>query len=223
MILRRIVTLVFPAALLACQSAGTTTSPAPAASAKPAAEEKKKEPEAPPPPVGPVAREFEVKTPAGNTAKLKATVPSDWKPSAFGYGMKDEYGETIAGVEGNVTCDGSCTEPDLSANLAKLVERSPESASKPNYNTGDPKLDAVRLDVAKLESGDFPDGKWVLYKVTKPAGLEGPYREHVRATCARLHPGKDRFVVLSAWAPAAKEKELGPVILAACKSLEVLP
>jgi hypothetical protein len=172
-------------------------------------------------PSGPIARDLSITTPAGNTARVKVTVPADWTVSAYGATLRNGSGESVAGVEFMPTCDGDCTK--AAQNLETRIEGSPEGAARPNLNTGNPELDAVRLDVAVLDKGDLPDGKYVVMRITKPAGLQGPYREQVKAVCARLVPAKDRFLLATAWAPVAEEKTLGPAAIAACKTFEILP
>jgi hypothetical protein len=190
---------------------------------KPAAAPAKPAPAAPAAPAAVAARELTITMPAGATAKVKVRVPSDWKDDTNGASTRNSYGEVAAGVSFSVTCDGSCAAADLPGNLARLVAGAPERAATPNANTGDPKLDAVRLTVEKLEEGDLPDGKHVVMRVTKPAGLEGPYPQGLVAVCARLHPAKDRFVVARAFVTLESEKDLGAAAREACKTFAVLP
>jgi hypothetical protein len=97
-----------------------------------------------------------------------------------------------------------------------------EGKARPNINTGDPALDAVRLERAAVENGQLGDGVFRVARVTRPAVLEGPYREELVEVCVRGARGGPA-VAAQAWAPIAREAELGPVIVAACKTLEILP
>ena len=50
------------------------------------------------------------------------------------------------------TCGGVCSAANVARVLAGLVESVKSSAARPNYNTGDPRLDAMRMDVTVLEA-----------------------------------------------------------------------
>nr|HEX4314574.1 hypothetical protein [Kofleriaceae bacterium] len=162
-----------------------------------------------------------VTMPAGATATMLVIVPSSFAASAFGAIEKTELGYGDAGVGFQITCDGDCSAGKLPGQLAKLVAHAPDADKIPNLNTGDPKLDAVRLDAVTLDHGDIPGGKFVVYRITKPAGLDGPYQEQFKAVCARLDPKQERFVVAQVWTSLAEETELGPQLVAACKSFTI--
>jgi hypothetical protein len=175
-----------------------------------------------------VARTLTVTTPAGATANVTITVPAAWTATTNGYGVKDEYGETTAGVELDVTCNGDCAASALGKNLADLIGGVAANEAQPNVGTGDPTLDAVRLDVKTVDQGDLTDagpefaaGKFVVVRVTKPAGLDGPYPEQLVAVCGRVHPNKDRLVIAKAFVGVDQEKDLGPAIIDACKSFTI--
>jgi hypothetical protein len=202
----------------AAPKAPAATEPAPK---PPAATEPAPKPPAPAQPA-PELRELTV-TSAGSTAKVRVKVPASWRAEASGAGVRNAYGEQVAGIGFTVTCDGSCAAAELPGHLARLVGAAPESEARPNYNTGDPKLDAVRLDVEKLDEGDLPDGKRIVLRVRKPAGLEGPYPQGLVAVCARLHPARDRFVVAHARVALEAEKEWATAATEACRTFEVLP
>jgi hypothetical protein len=178
---------------------------------------------APPAPTGPKQVEVKLEPSVGTPVKVRVKVPGDFTATPYGASAKNQYGEAESGVDFTVTCDGECTPAKLPDVLAKLVAHGPESASKPNFNTGDPKLDAVRLDVATLDHGDIPGGKFIVYRVTKPKDLEGPYREAYHALCGKMLPGNDRFIYAQAWTSIAAEKTVGPAIVEACKTFELLP
>jgi hypothetical protein len=194
---------------------------APPAPRPPAASEAAPTPPAPAPPA-PELREVTV-TSAGTTAKVRVKVPASWRAQANGAGVRNSYGEQVAGIGFTVTCDGSCAPAELPGHLARLIGAVSESEARPNFNTGDPKLDAVRLDVEKVDQGDLPDGKWIVVRVRKPAGLDGPYPQELVAVCARLHPARDRFVVAQARVALEAEKEWGTAAEAACRTFDVLP
>jgi hypothetical protein len=97
-----------------------------------------------------------------------------------------------------------------------------EGKARPNINTGDPALDKVRLDLAAVDEGKLGDGVFRVVRVTRPEGLEGPYREELVAVCVRGARGGPA-VAAQGWAPIGREAELGPIIVAACKTFEILP
>lgn len=77
------------------------------------------------------------------------------------------------------------------------------------------------MNLEVVDQGDVPDGKFRVGRITKPADLQGPYRNQLYAVCARARPGS-KIVAAQAWAPLAREAELGPIIVAACKTFEIL-
>jgi hypothetical protein len=199
--------------LLACDEKKAAPPPEPP---KPPPAEKKVEPPKPPP-LALEERSIEVKN-LSDTLTLKVKVPVGWTGETS-FRPKDDLGDRLLSFEAG--CDGSCAAKDLPKNLDKLIAKAPDGAAKPNLNTGDPKLDAVRLDVKVIEKGDLADGKFVVYQVSKPAGLDGPYPEGLRARCGVYRKGDPAFVVVNAKAPAADEKTLWPLLVEACKGLSV--
>ena len=153
-------------------------------------------------------------------ARVRVTVPATWMVSGLQVVLRDQYQEAIAGVQFTVTCDGACGDDEI-AKLPQLVDQTFETRTRPNIGTGDPALDAVRMNLEVVEQGDVPNGKFRVGRITKPAGLQGPYRNQLYAVCARARPGS-KIVAAQAWAPLDKEAELGPVIVAACKTFEIL-
>ena len=186
-----------------------TTPVAPAPAAMPAA------------PSGPKTLELDVKR-HDKAIKVKVKVPGELTAGDAMASLREtNSGEFLTGIQFSLTCDGACGK-GLADNLAKFVAGAPDRASKPNYNTGDAKLDAVRLDVKTVDQGDIPDGKFVVYRVKKQAGLEDPYREHFEAVCARLLPDKSMFVSAYAYTMLDTEKSFGPQMVEACKTFEIM-
>jgi len=163
-------------------------------------------------------REIEVSH-AGGSARLRVTLPASWTTEATSIVLRDEYQEAIAGIQFTVICDAQCSDDDI-ARLPHAVDEAIAARARPNVGTGDPEMDAVRLDVADVERAVVPGGHVRVVRVTRPAGLEGPYREQLYAVCARAKLGA-KAVIAQAWAPLAREGELGPVITHACKTFEI--
>jgi hypothetical protein len=153
-------------------------------------------------------------------ARVRVKVPAAWTVSGLQVVLRDEYQEAIAGVQFTVTCDGTCGDDEV-AKLPQIVDQTFETRTRPNIGTGDPARDAVRMNLELVDQGDVPNGKFRVGRITKPADLQGPYRNQLYAVCARAKPGS-KIVAAQAWAPLAREAELGPVIVAACKTFEIL-
>ena len=166
-----------------------------------------------------VDRELDVKD-SNASAKVRVKLPASWSAGDLQIVLRDEFNEAIAGVQFTVTCDQACGDAEI-AQIPKLVDQTFETRARPNLNTGDPALDAVRLNVAVVEQGDVPSGKFRVARVTKPAGLDGPYREQLYAVCVRAKPGA-KVVAAQAWAPIDRERDLGAIIVTACKTFEIL-
>ncbi len=148
---------------------------------------------------------------------MRARVPSGWVGSGQSFRPPTET-DGYPVLELDITCNGMCSAEALPNNLAALVKGTATGAARPNFNTGDPALDAVRLDVAVVDEGTWKDGGYQAVRVTKPAGLSGPYREELVARCARVHPTQPVFVHAFVRAPLSAEKTLWPLLLEACKT-----
>ena len=166
-----------------------------------------------------VDRELDVKEPSAS-AKVRVKLPASWSANELSIVLRDEFNEAIAGVQFTVICNQGCTDDDI-ARMPKVLEQTFETKARPNVNTGDPAMDAVRLDVAVVEDGELAAGKFRVALVAKPAGLKGPYREQLYAVCVRAKPGA-KVVAAQALAPVDRERDLGPVIVNACKTFEIL-
>ncbi|GHN02436.1 hypothetical protein WSM22_39250 [Cytophagales bacterium WSM2-2] len=165
------------------------------------------------------SREINVASNSGE-AKLRVTLPDAWVASGPSILLRDEYQEAIAGVQFTVICNSGCNDSDIS-HMPKVIDETLASRARPNINTGDPAMDAVRLKVDVVEQGDVANGKFRVTRVTKPAGLEGPYREQLYMVSVKVKRGA-KIVAAQGWAPLSKEKELGPLIVNACKTFEIL-
>ena len=177
----------------------------------------------PTPPAAPAAavvdRELDVAS-VNLRARVRVKVPAAWTVSGLQVVLRDEFQEAIAGVQFTVLCDGACGDDEI-AKLPQIVDKTFETRTRPNIGTGDPARDAVRMNLEVVDQGDVPNGKFRVGRITKPADLQGPYRNQLFAVCARARPGS-KIVAAQAWAPLAREAELGPAVVAACKTFEIL-
>jgi hypothetical protein len=160
----------------------------------------------------------ELALPSGG--RVRVALPASWVPRASSIVLENESREAVAGVQFDVVAD-KASEEDISR-FAVVADSTVDGKARPNINTGDPAMDAVRLDVTAIDRGGLADGVFRVARITRPAGLEGPYREELVAVCVR-GASRQPAVAAQAWAPIAREAELGPVIVAACKGFEILP
>lgn len=155
----------------------------------------------------------------GHDVKVRARLPASWSQRPRSIVLENEAREAIAGVQFDILCEAPCTDEDI-ARFAAVVDSSIESWVRPNVTTGDAKMDAVRLDLTLVEKGELPDGRFLVARVARPPGLEGPYRDELVAVCVRGRRG-EAAIAAQGWAPLARESELGPIVVEACKTFEI--
>lgn len=176
-----------------------------------------------PKPVGddaqPTGRELQITGPNAS-ARVRVKLPASWEASETQLVLRDESKEAIAGVQFTVVCDAGCDDEDL-AKIPQIVDQTFETKARPNINTGDPAMDALRMNVDLIAQGDLPDGKFRVARMTKPADARGPYRDQLYAVCVRAKMGA-KVVAAQAWAPLDQEAGLGAMIVSACKTFEIL-
>lgn len=199
----------------AMPTSGDPAAPADKA-AKPAGEAKADE--AKPAESGEAAGPREMTLPGGGKVRVK--LPASWSQRAQSIVLENESREAVAGVQFDVVCEKDCSDEDI-ARFGSIVDSTFDTRVRPNINTGDPKMDAVRLDLALVEEGELPDGRFRVARITRPAGLEGPYREELYAVCVRGQPG-GQAMAAQGWVPLASEAELGPLMVEACKTFEIV-
>jgi hypothetical protein len=167
----------------------------------------------------PADRELEITGPNAS-ARVRVKLPASWEANATQLVLRDQFKEAIAGVQFTVVCDDGCGDEDL-AKLPQIVDQTFETKARPNVDTGDPAMDALRMNVDLVEQGDLPGGTFRVARMTKPADARGPYRDQLYAVCVRAKTGA-KVVAAQAWAPLDKEAELGAMIVSACKTFEIL-
>lgn len=170
-------------------------------------------------PAAAIAREVDVASIHGEGARVRVHLPASWtaRESAL---VLEESRESIAGVQFDMICEKACGADDI-ARFPAIVDSTFETAVRPNINSGDPKLDAVRLDMIVVEEGELPDGRFAIARITRPKGLEGPYREKLVVVSVRGRHGEPA-VGAQGWAPIEREADLGPILVEACRTFEIL-
>ncbi len=171
-------------------------------------------------PADPAMREMPVPSLQGGKGRVRVKLPASWTQRPQSIVLENEVREAEAGVQFDVICEEKCTADDL-ARFPSIIDSTFKNQVQPNVGTGDPAMDAVRLDLKIVEEGEVPNGRFRIGRVTKPAGLQGPYREQLYAVCVKGREGEPA-VSAQAWAPIAREAELGPIIVDACKTFEIV-
>lgn len=152
--------------------------------------------------------------------RVRVKLPASWAQRPQSIVLENEVREAVAGVQFDVICEDKCEAADV-ARFPSIVDSSFKNQVQPNVGTGDPEMDAVRLDLKIVEEGEIPGGRFRVGRITKPAAVRGPYREQLYAVCVKGREGEPA-VSAQAWAPLAREAELGPIIVEACKTFEVV-
>ncbi|HEY4175773.1 MAG TPA: hypothetical protein VGM90_03025 [Kofleriaceae bacterium] len=178
-------------------------------------------------PVAPPApKDFELDSEAGLfKTHIKFTLRSDLVVEGSNARFKEpgEYGPTTGYIQFTPTCGGGCTDKEMTQALADTIKRAPEHAAQPNLNTGDPKLDAERLDVKMIGTGELDaGGKYVEYSVAKPPGVTGPYPVGYYALCIKWAPTKEYYVTAQVFADEAHQSDLRAPLIAACKGFTIV-
>ena len=183
---------------------------------------------APATPIAPTTVALSVEAAGGGGADVELSVPAGWTRNAdFG---PDAWAPTAqpdrmypARFALRVSCGGSCAPDAIPANIDAVFEGFRARAEKPNFNTGDPALDAVRADVTTIFDEALPDGRVAALRVDYSAEVlaSGPYQPDFRIQCLRHRPGDRFFVDLSGRGPRAAEAAHLPAMRAACEGLVV--
>ncbi|GEM_PF-5992299 len=160
--------------------------------------------------------------PAGSV-DVAFTLPAGWA-EAPAYG-ENRWGP--AGVElafgFDVSCNGSCHPAAIAGNMTRSFEGFRSSAARPNVNTGDPAMDALRANVETLEEAELPGGRLLALRVTYAREIlaSGPYRPQLRLLCAWRNPGDAWYVSLRLLADLEPGEAALPALLEICRSVKV--
>jgi len=174
------------------------------------------------------AESIEVERPnSGGPLSLKAKIPSDWARNPdFGAIVyqpknKDDYFEPPI-LQYGTSCAGSCNPKDIPKNIETLIKGIKDTLTRPNINTGDPKLDAVRANVEILVEEKFADDGWILAAaVSYPEELSSAmYVPKIVVHAFRHHQGDRFFVQTTARAQLAQKEEFLAVFLESCKQTD---
>jgi hypothetical protein len=166
-------------------------------------------------------------TPMG-TVDVRFTLPSGWQKSV-GFGPTT-YGPVETGqpfptrVTLSAGCNGNCDPRAIPANIDAHFAAFVERASRPNFNTGDETLDAVRADVTTLARFDLPAGRGVALAVdyAKELLASGPYQPQFQVLCVVRQPGDNHYVSLVGIGPLAVKDQWLVAMQGICQSLTMV-
>ncbi|MFC2164316.1 hypothetical protein ACFLT2_04900 [Acidobacteriota bacterium] len=158
------------------------------------------------------------------TLSLKAKIPSNWALNPdFGAIVyqpenKDDYFYPPLLQYGS-SCGGSCDPKDIPKNIEKLIKGIKDTLARPNINTGDPELDAIRANVEILAEEKFADNAWILAAaVSYPEELSSAmYTPKIVVHAFRHHKDARFFIQTTARAQLTQKEEFLAVFLEACK------
>jgi len=168
---------------------------------------------------------FEVTLPnSEDTLTVKARIPADWvrnpdlgavvfQPADYA----DYFYPPVIHYE--ISCSGSCDPKAIRGNIEKNIQGIKDILARPNINTGDPELDAIRATVEIITEEKFREDGWIFAAaVTYPEHLsKALYIPKFVVHTFRHHPGDGFFIHTIAMAPLDKKEELLPVLREACK------
>ncbi len=173
-----------------------------------------------------VAVEIALPQPQG-TLSIQAKIPRGWERNPeFGTAVfqppdKDDFFYPPL-IQYRASCGGACDPSAVPANIEAAFRSLKDILARPNINTGDPALDAVRATVDVLREEKVGDGTWILAAaVTYPENLSSAlYVPKIVVHVFRHRPGDGFFVQTSAHAPLDQKGKLLDVLIAACRSTE---
>ena len=168
---------------------------------------------------------FEIKLPKSeDTLTVKAKIPATWiRNPDFGtvvFQPKD-YEDFFYPpfIQFTVSCAGSCDPAAIPRNIENRIKGILDTLTRPNINTGDPELDAIRADVDILIHEKFSENDWIFAAtVTYLENLSSAqYAPKVAAHAFCHRPGDAFFLETNARAHLDQKDELFDLLLAACK------
>jgi len=174
------------------------------------------------------AESIKIKRPnSEDTLSLKTKIPSDWAQNPdFGAVVyqpknKDDYFFPPV-LQFQASCGGSCDPKDITKNVENLIKRIKDTLARPNYNTGDPELDAIQANVEILVDEKFADDGWILAAaVSYPEELSTAlYIPKIIVHSFRHHKSDGFFVQTTARAQLSQKEEFLDIFLEACKQTD---
>ncbi|MBN1225290.1 MAG: hypothetical protein JXB23_18725 [Candidatus Aminicenantes bacterium] len=164
------------------------------------------------------------------TLVVKAQIPAGWvRNPDFGGAVfqPEDYADYFYApvIQYQASCAGPCDPKAIPGNIDKTIQGIKETLSRPNINTGDPELDAVRANVDILADEKFSEDGWILAAaVTYPENLSAAlYIPKIVVHSFRHHEGDGFFVQTTALAELNQKEELLPLFLEACKKTDYGP
>ena len=160
------------------------------------------------------------------TASVSLELPPGWtestKLSFEPPKQVDEYFPTNFSLRAE--CQGNCDPEAIPKNMERGLTNLKKMAGQPNFNTGDPKLDAVRGKVEILEESDLEQGKLLALQVTYSQEVlrSGPYKQDFKIKCVWHQKGHPFFVELYGRGPLEMEQSCLAPMLSMCRSVKVL-
>lgn len=168
---------------------------------------------------------FEIKLPnSEDTLTVKAGIPATWiRNPNFGavvFQPKD-YEDYFYPpfIQFTISCAGSCDPEAIPGNIENRIKGIIDTLTRPNINTGDPELDAIRANVEILTEEKFSENDWIFAAVvTYPENLSSAqYVPKVAVHAFCHHPGDAFFVETNARAHLDQKDALLKILMAACK------
>lgn len=173
-------------------------------------------------------KNLEIQIPmSDDTQTVQAKIPATWiRNPLFGTVVfqpadyEDQFDP--ASIEYQISCAGSCDPNAIPGNIENKIKGIKDTLLRPNINTGDPELDAIRANVEILLEEKFSDDGWILAAaVTYPEHLSSSlYIPKVVISSFRHHPEDKFFVQTSARVNLKQKDELLTVLMKACKSTD---
>jgi len=169
---------------------------------------------------------FAVQLPnSAETLAVQGRIPKGWARNlefgtvVFQPADKDDHFDPPL-LQYEVRCGGSCEPQAIPANIEAAVQGIKDRLARPNINTGDSELDAVRAGVEVLLDEKFgADGRILAAAVTYPEHLSAALYIPRVVVHAFLHrPGDGFFIQTTGRCHLNQKDELLPVLTEACKA-----
>lgn len=156
---------------------------------------------------------------------VRAQIPQQWMRNTdfgsivFQPANKDDFFYPPM-IQFTTSCGGSCDAAAIPANIEKAIQGIKDVLARPNINTGDAELDAIRADVEVLLEEKYEGDGWILAAaVTYPEELSSAqYVARIVIHAFRHHPGDKFFIQTTAHASIDQKDELLAVLTAACRA-----
>lgn len=146
-------------------------------------------------------------------ATINVRVPVGWISRSPGAFTVDDGGNpspmqpSIGYAFGGISCSGECDDKDMQKSMADMWKSTEKQYAQVSYNSGNERMDNMKLDVKLLDEGKFSDGKYTAVKITRPAdAMDVPaFMERLQANCARHRKGDKFYIVATAIMPTEYE------------------